>query len=147
MVTALALYDKILPPTLNLEHPDPECDLDYIPGIARAAEVNVAMSNSFGFGGQNGSLVLRRWPPTEASPTPSTPSPVAVTRRVCMTGIGVHSPLGLDVSSHVLRWREGHSGTDAAATPEMRALGIPMPAECRHSIRTAASPTECCVRS
>lgn len=126
MVTALALHDKILPPTLNLENPDPECNLDYIPGLARPAAVNVAISNSFGFGGQNGSLVLRRWPqPAEASSAAVSIPPLAVTRRVCITGIGVHSPLGLDLSSHVLRWREGHSGTESPATPEMQALGIP----------------------
>ena len=126
MATALALYDKILPPTINLENPDPECDLDYIPGFARPAEVNVAMSNSFGFGGQNGSLVLRRWPPpAESSRAGTIPSPRAVSRRVCLTGIGVHSPVGLDVSSHILGWREGHSGIAATATPEMQVLGIP----------------------
>jgi len=126
MVTALALYDKILPPTLNLDNPDPECDLDYIPGVARPVEVDVAMSNSFGFGGQNGSLVLRRWPPpVERSNAATIPLPAAVSWRVCITGIGVHSPLGLDLSSHVLRWCEGQSGTTAPATPEMKALGMP----------------------
>lgn len=124
-LTALALYNKILPPTINLENLDPECDLDYIPGQPRSAAVDVAMSNSFGFGGQNGSLVLRRWPsPVEASICGSSPKPIAVSRHVCITGIGVHSPLGLDVPSHVLRWREGHFGIGGPVTPEMKALGI-----------------------
>jgi len=60
-ITILALRDQILPPTINLENPDPECDLDYIPNHARKANVEYAMSNSFGFGGTNGALLFRRW--------------------------------------------------------------------------------------
>jgi 3-oxoacyl-[acyl-carrier-protein] synthase II len=60
-ITILALRDQVLPPTINLENPDAECDLDYIPNHSRKAEVNVALSNSFGFGGTNGSLIFRRW--------------------------------------------------------------------------------------
>lgn len=58
--TALALRDGILPPTINLDRPDPECDLDYIPNVARKAPVQVAMTNSFGFGGTNVCLVMRK---------------------------------------------------------------------------------------
>ena len=57
---ALALKDGVLPPTINLDDPDPECDLDYVPHQARTAQVEYAMSNSFGFGGTNASLVLKR---------------------------------------------------------------------------------------
>jgi 3-oxoacyl-[acyl-carrier-protein] synthase II len=55
----LAIRDGVLPPTINLENPDPQCDLDYVPLTARRAPVRVALSNSFGFGGTNGSLVFR----------------------------------------------------------------------------------------
>jgi len=58
--TALALMNGVLPPTINQEEPDPECDLDVVPNEARRVDLEVAMSNSFGFGGQNASLVLRR---------------------------------------------------------------------------------------
>jgi 3-oxoacyl-[acyl-carrier-protein] synthase II len=57
--TILAIRDGVLPPTINLENPDPECDLDFVPLTARQAPVRVALSNSFGFGGTNGSLVFR----------------------------------------------------------------------------------------
>ena len=57
--TILALRDGIVPPTINLENPDPVCDLDYVPGSARRVKLEVALSNSFGFGGTNGSLVFR----------------------------------------------------------------------------------------
>lgn len=59
--SALCLKDQIMPPTINYENPDPECDLDYIPNKARPAEVRYALTNSFGFGGTNGSLVLKRY--------------------------------------------------------------------------------------
>ena len=54
----LAIRDGVLPPTINLENPDPECDLDYVPGTARQARVQVTLSNSFGFGGTNASLIF-----------------------------------------------------------------------------------------
>ncbi|HEX7061473.1 MAG TPA: beta-ketoacyl-ACP synthase II [Woeseiaceae bacterium] len=56
----LAIRDQVLPPTINLENPDPGCDLDYVPNEARRARVGTVVSNSFGFGGTNGSLVFRR---------------------------------------------------------------------------------------
>ena len=58
---ALAIHEGVLPPTINYEDPDPECDLDYIANEAREADIRIAVSNSFGFGGHNASLVLRRF--------------------------------------------------------------------------------------
>ncbi|MDO8506113.1 MAG: beta-ketoacyl-ACP synthase II [Candidatus Limnocylindria bacterium] len=60
-ICLLAMRDGVLPPTINQDAPDPECDLDYIPNVARKGTVNVALSNSMGFGGHNVALVLRRW--------------------------------------------------------------------------------------
>lgn len=59
--TVLAMEAGRIPPTLNLEYPDPLCDLDYVPNVVRDAEVRVAISNSFGFGGHNSAIVFRRW--------------------------------------------------------------------------------------
>jgi 3-oxoacyl-[acyl-carrier-protein] synthase II len=59
--SVLALRDQVIPPTINLDTPDPECDLDYVPLIARRMALNVAMSNSFGFGGTNATLIFKRW--------------------------------------------------------------------------------------
>ncbi|MGR8933175.1 MAG: beta-ketoacyl-ACP synthase II [Gammaproteobacteria bacterium] len=61
VLTALALKHQIAPPTINLENPDPTCDLDYVPNIARDMQMRIALSNSFGFGGTNGSLVFKRY--------------------------------------------------------------------------------------
>jgi len=60
-ITVLAIRDQIAPPTINLESPDPLCDLDYVPNRARPMRIDCALSNSFGFGGTNGSLVFRRY--------------------------------------------------------------------------------------
>jgi 3-oxoacyl-[acyl-carrier-protein] synthase II len=60
-ICVLALRDETLPPTINQETPDPECDLDYIPNTARKASVEYALSNSFGFGGTNAALIFKRW--------------------------------------------------------------------------------------
>lgn len=59
-VSIRAMLDGCLPPTINYEHPDPECDLDYVPNVARPAEVSAVMNNSFGFGGHNVSLIFRK---------------------------------------------------------------------------------------
>jgi len=61
VVTVLALHHGLLPPTVNYEFPDPECDLDYVPNVARKVEVDAALSNGFGFGGTNATLAFRRW--------------------------------------------------------------------------------------
>ena len=58
--SVLTLYHGIIPPTINYENPDPECDLDYVPNKARKADVQVVLSNSFGFGGTNACVIFRR---------------------------------------------------------------------------------------
>ena len=62
-ICTLALRDGIIPPTINYEHPDPECDLDYVPNQARSADISVAISNSFGFGGHNSCLAFKKYQP------------------------------------------------------------------------------------
>jgi 3-oxoacyl-(acyl-carrier-protein) synthase len=59
----LTITEGVIPPTINYEYPDPECDLDYVPNQPRPHQVNVALSNSFGLGGQNACVVLRRYRP------------------------------------------------------------------------------------
>lgn len=61
VATVKALQEGILPPTINLDNPDPDCDLDYIPLVPRKAAADIALSNSFGFGGQNATLIVKRW--------------------------------------------------------------------------------------
>ena len=59
-ITVLAIHDQIAPPTVNLEQPDPECDLDYVPNHARPMKIDYALTNSFGFGGTNGCLIFKK---------------------------------------------------------------------------------------
>ena len=60
-ITIMALKHQKVPPTTNLADPDPACDLNYVPNKAQEAKLDVALSNSFGFGGTNGALIFRRW--------------------------------------------------------------------------------------
>jgi len=62
-ITVLALQNQMLPPTINLDNADPECRLDYVPNHAVPHTFDVALSNSFGFGGINATLIMRRWDP------------------------------------------------------------------------------------
>ncbi|OQY12439.1 MAG: hypothetical protein B6I30_04825 [Desulfobacteraceae bacterium 4572_187] len=59
--TALTIHEGIIPPTINLDHPDPDCDLDYVPNTARKTDVKFAMANSFGFGGTNAAVILGKY--------------------------------------------------------------------------------------
>ncbi len=59
-----AMHEGILPPTINLENPDPECDLDFVPNVARPARIDLALSAAFAFGGHNSMLVMRKWNPS-----------------------------------------------------------------------------------
>jgi len=59
--TALALREQIVPPTANYEKPDPDCDLDYVPNTSRRIQAQYALSNSFGFGGTNAALLMKRY--------------------------------------------------------------------------------------
>jgi 3-oxoacyl-[acyl-carrier-protein] synthase II len=58
--SVLAIRDQVAPPTINYETPDPDCDLDYVPNEARTMRIDYALTNSFGFGGTNGTLVFKR---------------------------------------------------------------------------------------
>jgi 3-oxoacyl-[acyl-carrier-protein] synthase II len=60
IASVLALRDQVSPPTINLDTPDPQCDLDYVPNTARKMAIRTALSNSFGFGGTNGTLIFTR---------------------------------------------------------------------------------------
>ena len=60
-ISVLAVRDQIMPPTINLENRDPDCDLDYVPNKARSASIRYVLSNSFGFGGTNAALVFRKY--------------------------------------------------------------------------------------
>ena len=61
LVGVLAIRDNVAPPTINLETPDPQCDLDYVPLMARTMTIDTVMVNGFGFGGQNAVAIFRRW--------------------------------------------------------------------------------------
>jgi 3-oxoacyl-[acyl-carrier-protein] synthase II len=60
-ITVLSVHHQVVPPTINFDEPDPECDLDYVPNVARQVPIETAMSNAFGFGGHNATLIFRRW--------------------------------------------------------------------------------------
>ncbi|MGZ4482536.1 MAG: beta-ketoacyl-[acyl-carrier-protein] synthase II, partial [Gaiellales bacterium] len=61
VATALTIHHGVIPPTINYRHPDPECDLDYVPNEARRADVRIGLSNSMGLGGHNGCVILQRY--------------------------------------------------------------------------------------
>ncbi len=61
VATILSMQNNIIPPTINYENPDPDCDLDYVPNISREGEIKAALSNSFGFGGTNAAIVVKKY--------------------------------------------------------------------------------------
>jgi 3-oxoacyl-[acyl-carrier-protein] synthase II len=65
IATIMMMQEELIHPTINLENPDPECDLDYVPNRARPFKIKVALSNSFGFGGQNACLILKQYKKAE----------------------------------------------------------------------------------
>lgn len=93
LVTALALYHQVLPPTINQEQADPLCDLDYVPNVARPASLRYALTHSSGFGGVNTALVLAD--PRAPSRAGSPPIRHVGRRRVVVTGLGAVAPNGL----------------------------------------------------
>jgi len=101
--SVLTVRDGVIPPTINLVTPDPECDLDYVPGAARRMDVRTVLCNSYGFGGTNAALVLRRWEGAGAAPrgrpragTGACPYPkIRMNERsAAITGIGLITPIG-----------------------------------------------------
>jgi 3-oxoacyl-(acyl-carrier-protein) synthase len=94
VVTALALHHQVLPPTINQEHADPRCDLDYVPNVARPASFRLALTHSSGFGGVNTALVLAR-PAVVDRRAKDRRRSARDRRRVVVTGLGVLAPNGL----------------------------------------------------
>ncbi len=120
IVTALVLDRQVIPPTINQEHPDPQCDLDYVPNVARQATVNVALTHSSGFGGVNSALILARpgWNPRSIVGAGLAPAlgraPLAPmvqqTRRVVITGLGVVAANGTGKEAFWQATSKGISG-------------------------------------
>jgi len=128
IITVLGLRDGVVPPTLNLETPDPDCDLDYVPEGPRKAPLHLVLSNSFAFGGSNLSLVFAGARGREASPP--APSPVAAggPRRdvqPVITGIGVVSPIGVGKEAFSLSIAGAASGLVSLGPVAPRFAGTP----------------------
>ena len=136
LLSVLTLKCGSIPATINLETPDPDCDLDYVPSKPRQADVRVALSNSFGFGGQNGTLVFRRWEEHASACIPDRPlhhiGETGTEARVVATGIGIVSALGLNAHAHFERLCRGESGIRPVTKPELQGL----PLTCEGSVQS-----------
>ena len=107
IITVKALEEQLLPPTANYTEPDPECDLDYVPNEPRAAEIDVAVSNNFAFGGANASIVWGRAGARAQAP------PEAARDRVVITGLGALTSAGLDPDAIWKTFSDGRLGAAA----------------------------------
>lgn len=94
IASILTIRDGIIPPTINLHTPDPQCDLDYVPHVSRRSKVDVVLSNNAGFGGQNSAIVVRRFEDSIRGVRRPANKP---RRRVVVTGLGVVSPFGVGI--------------------------------------------------
>lgn len=123
VLTCLTVRDDVVPATINLRKRDPECDLDFVPLDPRRMPVRTALSNSFGFGGQNGSIAIRKWDGGEPA-RHSAPNRSA--KKAVITGIGVVSPLAPNARAHWTRYRDGASGvTIRDASSSIAPFGAP----------------------
>jgi 3-oxoacyl-[acyl-carrier-protein] synthase II len=118
VVTSLALHHQIVPPTANFTESDPECDLDYVPNVARPMDMDVAMSNNFAFGGANVTIMLgAAGKRSQAVPRPDLDRPV-------ITGIGAVTCAGADLDALWAAWVEGRSCLTQEAGHSLGRIGL-----------------------
>ncbi len=133
IVTALTLDRQHIPPTINQQQPDPQCDLDYVPNVARRAAIDIALTHSSGFGGVNSALLLaRNIPANESSHNVDSPlrSPSSLNsnidqpRRVVITGLGIIAPNGIGKEEF---WRATSAGVSGIeVVPRFASLELPV---------------------
>jgi 3-oxoacyl-[acyl-carrier-protein] synthase II len=114
IVTVKTLQDQVLPPTANFTEPDPECDLDYVPNEPREAQLDIALSNNFAFGGANASVLFARAGARAEGP------PAPDTDRVVITGLAALTPAGTDLDA---LWSAYKEGRDCTSTEDGTQVG------------------------